>query len=376
MISSARLGDKHVCPLPGHGTTPIASASDDTNINFMGAARVGDTCGCGAVITTGFPSIQVNGRPMAHLGSPTSHGGTIITGSGDVGGGFVIGIPPGSAIIDFAALGVVRRNGSMDEGKMATLLADPRLMERATAANALIDPDAAPAVPEKMPEAKVCTDPDQMEEVANYIAGEINTNLRSPVVQRMKELNSFDARAQTQEYNELPLYLRLGQDPDFYSLALGKQATAFGLWTERVGQKRPWDHKTILLKLFGPYPWYKQGDYEYFYDIWSNIHYGYVGIASGFSESVLLDGAGVEQIGSDTWRFITDPGRFEGPKKAAGVEGMRAWDDAPDRISIAIGVNLFKEYPQGGLTAKIIMDKVLAVPKADWAKGIKEHVCK
>jgi uncharacterized Zn-binding protein involved in type VI secretion len=66
MISSARLGDKHVCPMPGHGTTPIASASGDVNINFMGSARVGDTCGCGAVITTGFPSIQVNGRPMAH----------------------------------------------------------------------------------------------------------------------------------------------------------------------------------------------------------------------------------------------------------------------------------------------------------------------
>ncbi|WP_187292672.1 PAAR domain-containing protein, partial [Pseudomonas syringae] len=77
MISSARLGDKHACPLPGHGTTPIASASGDVNINGMGAARVGDTCGCGAVITSGFPSIQVNGRPMAHLGSPTSHGGTI-----------------------------------------------------------------------------------------------------------------------------------------------------------------------------------------------------------------------------------------------------------------------------------------------------------
>ncbi|MDA3135861.1 hypothetical protein HG619_03825 [Pseudomonas syringae] len=70
MISSARLGDKHACPLPGHGTTPIASASGDVNINGMGAARVGDTCGCGAVITTGFPSILVNGRPMAHLEAP------------------------------------------------------------------------------------------------------------------------------------------------------------------------------------------------------------------------------------------------------------------------------------------------------------------
>ncbi|RMM10143.1 hypothetical protein ALQ84_05622 [Pseudomonas caricapapayae] len=91
-MSSARLGDKHACPLPGLATTPIASASGDVNIHVMGAARVGDTCGCGAVITTGFlPAILVNGRPMAHLGSPTSHGGTIITGSSDVGGGFVMG---------------------------------------------------------------------------------------------------------------------------------------------------------------------------------------------------------------------------------------------------------------------------------------------
>lgn len=140
MISSARLGDKHVCPLPGHGTTPIASASGDVNINFMGSARVGDTCGCGAVITTGFPSIQVNGRPMAHLGSPTSHGGTVITGSGDVGGGFVMGDAGGATIINFMALGAFRPDGSLDDEKMATLLADPKLTEKAKAANALVEP--------------------------------------------------------------------------------------------------------------------------------------------------------------------------------------------------------------------------------------------
>jgi Uncharacterized conserved protein len=42
MISSARQGDMHVCPLPGHGTTPIASSSTDVSINGMGSARVGD----------------------------------------------------------------------------------------------------------------------------------------------------------------------------------------------------------------------------------------------------------------------------------------------------------------------------------------------
>ncbi|AKA26790.1 polymorphic toxin type 44 domain-containing protein [Pseudomonas chlororaphis] len=324
MLSSARLGDKHLCPLPGHGTTPIASASGDININGVGAARVGDTCGCGAIITTGFPSIILNGRPMAHLGSPTSHGGTIISGSSDTFGGFVFGPAPDAAIINFAMLGAFRPDGSVDDEKIATLLADPRLIEEATVANALVDPRAASKAPEEKPEENVCNDPDMMEELAAYIAGEMNTNINSPSVRQMKDLNSFDPAAETRKYAELPFYLRLGLGPDFYSLALGKKAKALAIWTERVGQGRAWDHKPILQKLFGEYPWHKQGAYEYFYDIWSNIHYGYVGVAGGFSESVLLDGAGVEQIGSDTWRFIKNPRRFGGSQRTKGVEGMRA----------------------------------------------------
>lgn len=197
MLSSSRLGDKHICPLPGHGTTPIASASADIHINAMGAARVGDTCGCGAVITTGFPSILLNGRPMAHLGSPTSHGGTIITGSGDVFGGFVFGPDPDAVIINFATLGAFRPDGSVDDEKMATLLADPRLMEKATAANALVYPCAASKQPEEKAEPVVCNDPDMMEELASYIAGEMNRNINSPSVRQMKELNSFSPAEET-----------------------------------------------------------------------------------------------------------------------------------------------------------------------------------
>jgi uncharacterized Zn-binding protein involved in type VI secretion len=42
------------------------------------------------VIIAGFPTIMVNGRPMAYLGSPTSHGGMIISGSENVGGDVVM----------------------------------------------------------------------------------------------------------------------------------------------------------------------------------------------------------------------------------------------------------------------------------------------
>ncbi|MBP5066077.1 polymorphic toxin type 44 domain-containing protein [Pseudomonas chlororaphis] len=382
MLSSARLGDKHLCPLPGHGTTPIACASGDININFMGAARVGDTCGCGAVITTGVPSIILNGRPMAHLGSPTSHGGTIITGSGDTFGGFVFEPTPDAVIINFAALGVFRPDGSVDDEKMATLLADPRLTEKATAANALVDPNTASKAPEEQPEEKVCTDPDRMEELASYIAGEMNANINSASVRQMKDLNSFSPTAETKKYKELPFYLRIGQSPDFYSLALGKRAKALAIWTERVGQNRPWDHKPIIRRSIGGI-WHKQGDYDYFYDIWSNIHYGYVGMAGGLSESVLLDGAGIEQIGSDAARKVEEMYKkpkaeweLPGPHRSADIEGMRAWDDAPDRTSISIGIKLYRQHPHGGVTAKMIMDEVLAIPLQEWRKGARVHVCK
>ncbi|MGW8464607.1 polymorphic toxin type 44 domain-containing protein [Pseudomonas sp. CLCA07] len=378
MISSARLGDKHVCPLPGHGTTPIASASADVNINFMGSARVGDTCGCGAVITTGFPSIQVNGRPMAHLGSPTSHGGTIITGSSDVGGGFVMGDASGATIINFMALGAFRPDGSIDDEKMATLLADPKLKEKATAANALVDPQAATkqpvAKPEPQAEPAVCTDPDMMEELASYIADEMNRNIHDSSVLKMKELLSYDVAAATRKQMELPWYAQISTtSPQVIGAANG--AAAMAIWTERVGQDRPWDHKPKIHKKFGGY-YHKQGKYDYFYDIWSNIHYGYVGRAGGLSESVLSDGAGVEQFASDSIRKAFDWEKRRGPHATEGVDGLKAYDDAPDRVSISIGIKLFAEHPNGGVTAQMIMEKVLAVNPEDWGNGVNVHACK
>ncbi|HCF0993051.1 TPA: PAAR domain-containing protein [Pseudomonas aeruginosa] len=122
------------------GTSPV-SASSDTLVNTLGAARVGDVCGCGAAITTGFPSIIVDGRPLAYLGSPSNHGGTIISGSGDSFGGFVTGGAGAAfagAIVDFAKLGAVRPDGSVDEVRMAALLDDPQLEQKALLSNALI----------------------------------------------------------------------------------------------------------------------------------------------------------------------------------------------------------------------------------------------
>ena len=122
----------------------------------------------------------------------------------------------------------------------------------------------------------------------------------------------------------LPWYAQIGAtNPQAIGAANGTAAMA--IWTERVGQYRDWDHKPKIHKKFGGY-YYKQGEYEYFYDIWSNIHYGYVRRAGGLSESVLADDAGLEQIVSDSVGAITDitkpqeRRKYRGPQRAENVE--------------------------------------------------------
>ena len=55
----------HVCAMPPnagpHPSTPIATGSSSVLIGGMPAARVGDTAGCGAVITAGAATVKIGG---------------------------------------------------------------------------------------------------------------------------------------------------------------------------------------------------------------------------------------------------------------------------------------------------------------------------
>jgi len=60
LTDDRRMGDLHVCPIPGHGVTPIVTGSLDTITEGLPNARVGDIIGCGAVIVTGSPNTEDN----------------------------------------------------------------------------------------------------------------------------------------------------------------------------------------------------------------------------------------------------------------------------------------------------------------------------
>ncbi|KAB0487020.1 hypothetical protein F7R15_07615 [Pseudomonas reinekei] len=243
--------------------------------------------------------------------------------------------------------------------------------------------DKISAPPGDLGGSEACNHPDQMEELASYIAGEMNRNIKHPSVLKMKELMSYDSSAQARKFRALPWHARLAGPPNFNGIAWTKKLEAMAIWTKQVGQNREWDHKPKLRELF-PGVRHKQGKYLYYYDIWSNIHYGYVGIIGGLSESLLLDGAGAEQIASDTLRkaeeIRTTPKEDRellGPRPTASPwTELRSWDDVADRVSISIGIKLANQHPEGGISAQMIMNKVLAVPPENWGDGVRVHVCK
>ena len=117
--------------------------------------------------------------------------------------------------------------------------------------------------------------------------------------------------------------------------------TKNAVWGAMVAPNSVWDHKPKLRDMLGLYqeqqdfyfPIEGDTEYEYFYDIWSNIHYGYVGMAAGFEAETLQAGA--------------------------AVAGWAGRNDEYDVLSIQIGIDLWEEYGLA-LTSEQVRDAILA----------------
>ena len=78
-VLTARVGDFHSCPIPGHGITPIVNGSGNFKTEGKVTAVAGSIAGCGAIIT---PGSSVSNAPLE---SPS--------GAGRLGGPLVLGGP-------------------------------------------------------------------------------------------------------------------------------------------------------------------------------------------------------------------------------------------------------------------------------------------
>lgn len=82
---AARVSDPTACPLPGHGTNPIAAGSGDVFFDGLPAARQGDASACGSALVGDLATtVLINGKPAATVGSVGAHGNKVTAGSGTV----------------------------------------------------------------------------------------------------------------------------------------------------------------------------------------------------------------------------------------------------------------------------------------------------
>lgn len=213
--------------------------------------------------------------------------------------------------------------------------------------------------------------------IAEYIVQEIKSNASSTYAKNMYYYNDFEGRLQ--EWQNLPTWQKA-----FSPVPQPMLGTAMGIWVERVAQRRPWDHKPIIRVRFkgdavkrptnkgniSESHYHKYKNHDYFLDVWSNIHYGYLGMASGFTESWLLDGAGLEQIGSGWFRGVQAP-------RTGRTGNLRDYDDVPDRVSIQLGIRLFKKFGRYavGLTASSILNELESLPLKALDDSRVLHVC-
>ncbi len=180
-----------------------------------------------------------------------------------------------------------------------------------------------------------------------YMRSEMVNNANGPearaiadVITRSKQLQAESDKA-LEDMKKAKWYelFRVYGDQQMFNATVQQSgiamAEAKARWFVQVRQDGPWDHKPILQKMYESMPapprpfgtlgrafhFPIRGDlfHEFFYDIWSNIHYGYVGTRCGFDEQTLQEGA------------------------ASGLPGAGG-NDQGDIISVKIGVDLWRGF--------------------------------
>ncbi|MCG6116700.1 MAG: polymorphic toxin type 44 domain-containing protein [Aquimonas sp.] len=203
---------------------------------------------------------------------------------------------------------------------------------------------------------------DELTPIARWMAREMLTNASSEEAQRIQRLNSYSFETCVADTRDWPWWQQMLAGSQWQEAclnqAISSKAAAHTAWGLLVRQDGRWDHKPIIARRFRPavdsgeQHFHRYHGHVYFYDVWSNIHYGYVGRACGFSEAELLDGAGLEQIASDLMR-----GRR--PNASQGVQGLRRFDHPEDRVSVEIGLQLWRQ-PPGALDASALVSRIVA----------------
>jgi uncharacterized Zn-binding protein involved in type VI secretion len=364
-------------------------------VNYKSIALVGDmaTCTCGSkscrgqgkIVATSPRNANVNGVLFAKAGDlvdtgcgscfllPSEHGvslGVNVECSLNVGSGISFGNG-----VNINQASVASRTEAFSSPEKSTAYNDITSVPSNGNEPAQQVIQASNATQVKSDE--ICTHDDGALLVAEYIIREIKKNIESLTVKRIQYLLDHDG-SREKEWRNLSSFEKA--DTPYPESDL---ISAMAVWTERVYAGRPWDHKPLIMnnpalkavtvhrkvrtltgvriqrtfdhkapKNSESY-WHKYKQYDYYLDVWSNIHYGYVGLECGFTKEVLLNGADAAQF----------------------LDQLSISGDAPDdKTCVEIGFSLFEDYKDNidKLTPHVILERLNA---ATLTESREIHLC-
>ena len=200
-------------------------------------------------------------------------------------------------------------------------------------------------------------------EVAKYIVDEIKSNIKS------KEA------AEIYDYLDYKIYIEKYYDKNSFAPPpdpIVIKEIGVAKWIAMVDTGKPWDHKPKITNRFkavtverytelGNYTrfhYHKYHYHDYYFDVWSNIHFGFVGKYCGFSDSFLL-------FGSNTQQMITNL------KNLDFFQG----DTPADKVSIQLGINLYYTYKDKieELNYQTVLDELEKLPSVGKSRLL--HYC-
>lgn len=150
---------------------------------------------------------------------------------------------------------------------------------------------------------------DQYNDIARWMTGEMARNSRSQAIRDIHWYNT-------------DCFRQPGADP------LACRGGAAWRFIDLVKTGAIWDHKPVILRYFDDRDRYYSDipgtSWKIYFDVWSNIHFGFVGRAGGFSRQDLILGSHIAEGAGHT--------------------------DAGDDLSVNIGMDLWEQYGPGGLT--------------------------
>jgi hypothetical protein len=157
-----------------------------------------------------------------------------------------------------------------------------------------------------------------LKSVVWYIVDEMNRNRDSATVRRCREAHENAATNERRAANAALLGGPLAAAP-FLALAARYHSEALATFAAAVRTGAPWDHKTPIGRIWGANNRLGDVEHSYFYDVWSNIHFGYIGNSCGFRLLTLQTGADIQNLIDNGWP-----------------------DPKEDRQSVAAGYNLYR----------------------------------